>query len=305
MKKLLMSLLILSAGTAHAHLIDPNVPPCFEMRNEQVAPLPDTSADNAIEFSIPELMPVNSSRFAAAERLNVTLRITGKMCSPYMVYIETEVKGASRGLVLTTSPSPVYPPGTVNRQIEHFVTFGIDEKNVRPGAEESVTKLRLSVQQYGSHKRLASLDIPLNATWRAPNDVSVAGIPEYECIDDARISTALPQVEAPLCSSSLKAPEGALRLDLNGDGVCEWAARDERCDKIFDNRCYRVYEERDGALRAIAQYYNELHIHNDGSAYRALSSVETGPKSNLTHYDEWFGGRYVHHMYLHNCKLVQ
>jgi hypothetical protein len=304
MKKLLTSVLILQAGMTHAHLKDPNVPPCFEMRNEKVVPLPDTSAGNFIEFSTPELSPVSASRFSAGDRLNLTVRITGRMCSPYMVYIQPETKGDGRGLILMTSPSLVYPPGKVDRKIEHYVTLGVDEKDVRPGAEQAVTKLRLSVQQYGSYKPLASYDIPIAAAWRVPENVSVAGIPEYECLDAANIPAELPQVEAPRCTSSIKGPDGGMRLDLDADGICEWTARDERCDKIHGNRCFRVFEERNGALRPIAQFYNALRIHNDGSARRALSSVETGPKSNLTHYHEWLDGRYLHHMYLHDCKLL-
>jgi hypothetical protein len=303
MIKSLAVLSMLLASVAQAHLNDPNVPPCFEMRNEQVVALADTSAENVIEFSTPEFAPVNHSAFAAGDRLNLSVLVTGKLCSPYMVYILAE-STRGPGLVQMTSPSPVYPPSTISRKVEHFITFAIDEKDVRPGAEVTVIKLRLSVQQYGSYKQLASYEIPLKATWRAPRNVSVAGIPEYECADDMNVPAALPQVEAPRCSSSIRGPDGGLRLDLNGDGICEWAAPDARCDKIFGNKCFRVYEEHDGQLRAVAQFYTELRIPNDGAAYRALSSVETGPKTNITHFSDWLDGRYVHHKYVQDCKLV-
>src|SRR5262245_14658479 len=96
---------MLLATTAEAHLNDPNVPPCFEMRNEQVVAKPDTSSENVIEFSTPELSPVNHSSFAAGDRLNLTLQVTGKLCSPYMVYIQVESLGDGRGLIMKTSPS--------------------------------------------------------------------------------------------------------------------------------------------------------------------------------------------------------
>src|SRR5262245_4600127 len=104
MKKFAVLVLLLLGDAAEAHLNDPNVPPCFEMRNEQVVALPNTSAENVIEFSTPELSPVNHSSFTTGDRLNVSVRITGRLCSPYMIYIQVDSRGDGRGLTLMTSP---------------------------------------------------------------------------------------------------------------------------------------------------------------------------------------------------------
>lgn len=297
---------ILFAGSpAHAHLHDPNVPPCFELRNERVAPRPDVSAQNAVVFTVPELVPVNKLRFAAGERLNVSVRLSGSLCSPFFVFIEPQLQGGvPTRLVQQTSPSLIYAPGNVDLKVSHFVTFAVDPQHIRPGAEAAVSSLRLVVSQYGSYKPLGVLEIPIDAVWRTPDQVHTSGVPEYECAEDMRLPRILTRIEAPQCFNSVAKPKGGAALDLNRDGICEWAVREPRCDKTSGNQCYRILEERDGDLQPIAQFYNTLTLHESSAAYPGLSSVEHGPLSNLTRYSEWLEGEYVTHLYLHDCRRL-
>lgn len=297
---------ILFAGShAQAHLQDPNVPPCFEMQNERVVPRPDVSAQNTVVFSMPELAPVNKVRFAAGERLNVSVRMTGSLCSPFSVFIQPQLKGSvPTQLTQQTSPSPIYAPGNVDLEISRFVTFSVDPQHIRPGAEAALSSIRIVVSQYGSYKFLGMLEIPIDALWRTPDRVNASGVPEYECAADMRLPRILTSVEAPHCSNSIPKPEGGAALDLNRDGICEWAVRDSLCDKTSGNQCYRILEERDGDLRSIAQFYNKLTLHESSAAYLGLSSVERGPLSDLTRYSEWQEGEYVTHMYVHDCSRL-
>lgn len=297
---------ILFAGSpAQAHLHDPNVPPCFEMRNERVVPRPDVSAQNAVVFSVPELAPVNKMRFAAGEHLNVSVRITGSLCSPFSVFIQPQLQGGvPPRLAQQTSPSLIYAPGNVDLEISHFVSFSVDPQHIRPGAEAALSAIRIVVSQYGSYKPLGMLEIPIDAVWRTPDRVNTSGIPEYECAADMRLPRILTSVEAPQCSNSVAKLKGGVALDLNRDGICEWAVRDPLCDKTSGNQCYRILEERDGDLRSIAQFYNKLTLHESSAAYPGLSSVEHGPLSDLTRYSEWQEGEYVTHLYVHDCSRL-
>jgi hypothetical protein len=302
---LALASILFASAQVRAHLRDPNVPPCFEMRNEHVVPRPDVSAQNTVAFAVPGLTPINKTRFTAGERLNVSVRITGSLCSPYSVFIEPQLKsGAKTLLIQQTSPSLVYAPGGVNLTIRHFVTFAVDPKKVRPGAQAALSSIRITVSQYGSYKPLGVIEMPVDAVWRAPDRVNVAGVPEYECADDMRLPPVPASEAAPSCSNSVAKPEGGTVLDLNRDGICEWAVRDSVCDKTSGNRCYRILEERDGDLQPIAQFYNELTLHQSSAAYPGLSSVERGPLSDLTRYSEWLDGEYATHLYLHDCSRL-
>jgi hypothetical protein len=290
---------------AQAHLHDANVPPCFEMQNERVVSRQDRSGDNSVLFAAPRLTPVNKLHFAAGEHLSVTVHVTGWMCSPYSVFIQTVRKGGTESdLQQLTSPSPVYEPGRIDREITHYVTFAIDPKKVHPGARAELTGLRIVISQYGSYKELGALEIPVAAVWQASQRTSVAGIPEYECVSDMKLPAVLPQVDQPRCSNSLPQPTGGRALDLNRDGVCEWAVRDAGCDKIYDNRCYRILEEREGSFEPIAQFYNQLTLRESSDEYAGLSSVERGPLSDITRYSEWQDDHYETHMYLHDCSRL-
>lgn len=292
------------SGAAEAHLRDPNVPPCFEMQNERVVARPDTSAENVITFSVPEIRPAGQTRFVTGEHLNISVQITGQLCSPYSVFVQPQAGlGQDTTLVQQTSPSPVYPPGKLDHRVAHFVTFAIDPHNFRPGAQAGLSAIRLAVVQYGSYKQLASLEIPLSALWRAPDRANLQGVPEYECADDMKLPDVI-RGETPRCSSSLTPPSGASALDLNRDGICEWIVPDVRCDKTHGNRCFRILQEHNGDFRPIAQFYNKLTLHDSDSEYRGLSSLERGPLSDLTRYSEWRDGEYVTHMYLHDCSRL-
>jgi len=297
-----LALWFLLGHAAFAHLRDPNVPPCFEMRDEQVVKHTDTSGQNSIVFSVPEIAPPNRTAFAVGEYLNIAIQLSGQLCSPYFVFIETQQSPQRTALIQQTSPSLPYPPGRVERRIKHSVTFAVDPLNPLPNAVGGMSSVRIVVAQYGSYKKLASYTIPLTATWRAPANLDVPGFPEYECADDMRLP---PVVESPArCSNSLTVPNGATQIDLNGDGICERIVRDENCDKTHGNRCFRVLAERSGDWQPIAQFYNKLTQHSSDTGYRALSSLELGPLSNVTRFSEWRGGAYATHMYLHDCSRL-
>jgi hypothetical protein len=287
--------------SAQAHLHDRNVPPCFEMRDDKVHELPNTSGDNFIRFGRIEFTPANGSQLAASEYLYITVRVTGKLCSPYMVFLYPQTREATP-LVVGSRPSLAHPGGSIDKDFTQFVTLSVDEKNIVPGATGTISSVRLRIVQYGSHKEYAQIDIPVTATWRAPSRPTVQTFPEYECIDAMRLPPAV--VVPTRCANSIDAPAGSRRSDLNQDGICEVFVRDEVCDQTHGNLCYRVMAERNGAWQPITVFWNELTEHSSESGYRSLSYVVHGPLSEMTSFIEWTNDTYLTHNYLHKCSLV-
>lgn len=287
--------------SVYAHLRDANVPPCFEMRNEQVHPLPNTSGDNFLRFGAVDFSPGNGSQLTTPDYLYITVQITGRLCSPYFVFLYPQTKSKTN-LVVGSSPSLVHPPGNIDKAFRMFVTLSVDRNNIRPGETGEISGVLIRVVQYGSHKLYQEFDIPVTATWRAPASPTVRTFPEYECIDEMRLP---PVVEVPArCANAITVPKGSRPTDLNQDGICEAIVRDELCDRTHGNSCYRVMAERNGAWQPLAIFYNRLVEHSSESGYRGLSFVEHGPLSETTWFSEWTNDAYLTHKYLHVCSLV-
>jgi len=300
-KPLIGTAMALCLSAAQAHLNDGNVPPCFEMRNEQVHPLPDTSGDNFLRFGAVDLTPANGSQLTTPDYLYITVQITGRLCSPYFVFLYPQTKGKTN-LIVGSSPSLVHPPGNIDKAFRMFVTLSVDRNNIRPGETGELSSVRIRVVQYGSQKPYAEFDIPVSATWRAPVNPTVRTFPEYECIDEMRLP---PVVTVPAqCSNAIATPKGSRPTDLNQDGICEAIVRDELCDRTHGNSCYRVMGERNGAWQSLVIFYNQLIEHSSESGYRSLSFVEHGPLSETTWFSEWNKDAYLTHKYLHVCSLV-
>jgi len=293
---------VLVSHSAYAHLHDPTVPPCFEWRNEKVEPRQDESGQNYVVFGAPRLSPPNKSNFAPDEQLTIELDVNGQLCSPFYVYLLPQTRSSSPALIQKTTPSPIYSRGAFNRQVRHTVTFSVNPIQPQAGATSALSALRIVVTQYGSDKELFRHTIPFVASWRAPSDLTVAGIPEYECAQDMQLPAKIEPVVR--CSNSLTAPVDSERLDLDQDGICERIVRDSVCDKTHGNRCFRILAERDGSWQPIAQFYNELTQHSSNTGHYSLSSLELGPLSNVTRFSEWRANAYVTHMYLHNCDRL-
>jgi len=204
--------------------------------------------------------------------------------------------------VQLTSPSPIYPPGRFSWTVKHTVTFAVDPRNPKPNTVGGIASVRVVVAQYGSDKEIAGQVIPISASWRAPDKLDLAGIPEYECADDMQLPPAA-EVTAS-CTNSIAAPRGSVSVDLNQDGTCERIVRDTLCDKTHGNLCYRILAERNGDWQRIAQFYNRLAQHGSDKEFRSLSSIETGPLSATTWFSEWRGSGYVTHKYLRDCSRL-
>jgi hypothetical protein len=277
------------------------IPPCFELEDGKISPRPDTSSQNFIRFGTVDITPVNWVELKTDDYLYVTVRVTGRLCSPFWVFLSGKQEGPSP-LVMGTRPSLPHPSGEIDRDFQQFVTFGVDPKDIQPGATAQLVSVKMRVVQYQTEKEYGVLEIPLRAAWRAPGNPTVRTFPEYECIDSMR----LPPVVEPRtqCSNAFPLPKGSSTIDVNQDGICEAIVRDEVCDRTHGNTCYRLMSERDGAWQPLTYFYNRLTQHQSDSAYRSLSYIEHGPLSETTSLIEWHNGTYLRHQYLHNCSLV-
>jgi len=289
--------------SAFAHLKqDPGVP-CFKMVNGQVTEINNTlTRDAAVEILETTSVPSWVADFKMGDVLNLHIRYRVALCRPFSIFAEP-IHEANKTITRFTSPSPVYDPG--EREGVHSAFIGFKPvKGSDSEASMTITGVRVFVEEYGSGKRLAEAEYPINAAW---TPVTGALKATERCTDTMEWpdSTAMPDA----CDNSVifehsEGFEVTGKVDLNYDGICELLVKVASCRKLNNNTCYKIFEERNGAYRAIWQYYNKLRTFGHLNGYAKLGSTETGPSQYVHRFGRFdpTQNRYVSERILTPCR---
>ena len=295
--------LVLIVGQVHAHLkSDPGVP-CFRMVDHQVQEIENTLSQSPYA----EIVSVSESsawvpELGMGDALNLNIQFRVALCRPFMVFVHP-VMDYDRRVRIMTSPSPAFEPGEYMGEHSAFIKIELaDEKSELQSF--AISGVRVSIEEYGSGKKLVEFNHPLSASWITKPSLLDPG---ERCSDDHR----WPPQSSPARQCE-NAAEFALssgfrvkdKLDLNADGICELLVEVESCRKLNNNICYKVYEENNGSYRELWQYYNELLFFEANRGFLQLGSTETGPYQKVHRFGRYdpLRRRYVTERILQPCR---
>lgn len=300
---IIIGLLTAIQRPAIAHLKgDPGVS-CFRMENHEVVEIdnPLTVPPYAEIISV-EPIPGWLSQLSFGQTLHFEISFSVAHCRPFNIFAQP-VYIQEKGVVAYTSPSPIYGPGDIQGTHTAFIGFK------RSTQHDTVQKIRpsgvrITIAEYGTHKILAEMEIPVHTTWHA----RTTSIAETEqCLDEMIWPPGEPANQQCTNATNFGLRSGfriAGRLDLNDDGICELAVEVESCRKLNNNTCYKIYAERNGYFQEIWQYYNHLKVFGMENGYHLLGSTETGPVQHVHRLGRYDPSRsqYVTQRYLSPCR---